>query len=332
MSATQTIRLGAEIFSRAQNGLNIAALRGDVKRPFRILLCGDPALIAELRSTILQPANGQEPTDDAPAMLETVAPQRRETIAGDDIKLIIFLGRPGDEHATLADLAHFKVPILALYVDPESSPGASPSAPSVGRIERMAVQALDAESLRPRVFPFIAESVKHVAVAVGRRYPVLRESICTAMTRDTARLALKISAASAMVDQVPLLGFVIGTVASAGDIVAISALQMNLTLKIGSVHLRDPDIGRAWELLPIIGGGLGWRALSRELAGFVPLAGLVIKSAIAYSGTMVVGEGAAFYYRTGRHMSRAQANELYSETKRSAMDMAREMIARLRSK
>ena len=332
MPATQTIQLGAEVFSRAHSGLNVAALRGDVKRPFRILFCGDPAYIAELRATFLSPAHGHEASDDAPAMLETIAPQRHETIAGDDIKLIVFLGRPGDEHASLADLVHFKVPILALFVDPESPPTMSVNLPAAERIERVIVPSLDAESLRLRAFPFIAEAVKSVSVAVGRRYPVLREAICTVMTRDTARLALKISAASAIVDQVPLLGFVIGTVASASDIVAISALQMNLTLRIGSTYMRDPDLGAVWELLPIIGGGLGWRALSRELAGFVPMAGLVIKSAIAYAGTMVVGEGAAFYYRTGRHMSSTQATELYADTKRAAMEMAREMIARLRGR
>ena len=51
-----------------------------------------------------------------------------------------------------------------------------------------------------------------------------------------------------------------------------------------------------------------------------------------YAGTIVVGEGAAFYYRTGGHMSAAQAGEIYVETKRAAIDLARDMIARLRSR
>ena len=332
MSASQAIHSGAEIFLRAKSGINIAALRGDVKRPFRILLCGDPALIVDFRATLLRESHGHRPSLEAAALLETIAPQRRETIVGDDVKLIVFLGRPCDENVSLDDLLPFKVPILALFVDADGTPTQVCKLPVAGKVERVLVAGLDSENLRPRVFPFMAEAVKNVAVAVGHCYPVLREAICTVITRDTARLALKISAASAMVDQVPLLGFVIGTVASAGDIVAISALQMNLTMKVGSIYARDPDIGTVWELLPIIGGGLGWRALSRELAGFLPMAGLVIKSAIAYAGTMVVGEGAAFYYRTGRHMSAAQAAELYAETKRAAMDIAREMITRLRNR
>jgi uncharacterized protein (DUF697 family) len=202
--------------------------------------------------------------------------------------------------------------------------------PSEGVVERMTVASLEAEHLRLSALPFMGEALKSVAVAVGRRYPLLREALCTVLTRDIARIALKIAAGSAIADQVPLLGFIIGRVASAGDIVAISAMQMNLALKIGSVYMRDPDLGSIWEMLPVIGGGLGWRALSRELLAFVPFAGLMIKAAIAYAGTIVVGEGAAFYYRTGRHMSAAQASELYAETRRAAMDIAREMIGRLR--
>jgi uncharacterized protein (DUF697 family) len=330
MDASQTIRLGAEIFSQS-HGVNVAAVRNDLKRPFRILFCGDPAYIAELRSAFLCVEEGQIVSDDAAGMLETILPQNHETLAGEDIKLIIFLGRAGDEHAPLSQLQHFHAPVLALYVDPNVSATTNWSMPVSGGVERIKLASLEPDQLRISALPFIAEALKSVAVAAGRRYVLLREAICTILTRDTARLALKISAGSAIVDQVPLLGFIIGRVASAGDIVAISAMQMNLTLRIGSVYMRDPDLGSVWEMLPVIGGGLGWRALSRELSGFIPIAGLAIKAAIAYAGTIVVGEGAAFYYRTGRHMSKSQAGELYAETKRAAIDIARDMIARLRS-
>jgi hypothetical protein len=81
-----------------------------------------------------------------------------------------------------------------------------------------------------------------------------------------------------------------------------------------------------------VGGGLGWRALSRELAGFVPVAGVLLKGAIAYAGTIVVGESINFYYHHGRHMSRSDAAKLYDETKTSAMQFARELVDRLRKK
>ena len=66
---------------------------------------------------------------------------------------------------------------------------------------------------------------------------------------------------------------------------------------------------------PIIGGGFGWRALARELAGFVPVAGIAIKGAIAYAGTIVVGEGVTFFLEHGKHMTKGQAAQLYERAK-----------------
>jgi len=79
-----------------------------------------------------------------------------------------------------------------------------------------------------------------------------------------------------------------------------------------------------------VGGGLGWRALSREISGFIPVAGVAIKGAIAYAGTIVVGEGAGFFYEYGRHMTAAQAGVLYEERKRAALAFARDLVAKLR--
>ena len=194
MSATQTIQLGAELFSRARHGINTTALRNDVRHPFRFLFCGDPALIAEMRSVLLRSEHGHDAADDAPPMLETLAPQRHETIAGDDIRLIIFLGRSSDGDARLEDLRHFKVPILALTVDETLPPSGAPSAPAAGQVERMRIESLELAALRPRVFPFMIECCKKISVAVGRRFPVLRDAACSALTRDTARTAMKVSA------------------------------------------------------------------------------------------------------------------------------------------
>ena len=129
-----------------------------------------------------------------------------------------------------------------------------------------------------------------------------------------------------------VLGVVLGAVASAGDMVAITGIQIALLMQIGATYGKDPDVSQIWELLPIVGGGFGWRMLSRELSGFIPFAGIAIKGAIAYAGTIVVGEGVSFYYAEGRHMTAAQAAALYDETKRAGLGFARELYARFRNK
>ncbi|GAC1583599.1 MAG: hypothetical protein NVS3B7_18960 [Candidatus Elarobacter sp.] len=112
---------------------------------------------------------------------------------------------------------------------------------------------------------------------------------------------------------------------------AITGIQMTLMLNIGATYGRDPDLSQMWELLPVVGGGFGWRALARELSGFIPVGGVFIKSAIAYAGTVVVGEGVTFYYRNGRQMGVEDASRVYDEAKTSAMTLAHNFLARFRN-
>jgi len=323
----------ADLLTLVRKGVNVGRVHTEARKPFRFFLCGDPALVAELRSLLLYaPVDANVPLDAA-STLETIDPERRQTVRGSDARCIIFLGRPGDvAGARIALLQPFRLPIFALTVDAASAATAPQplAAPLPGAVAEYTIARLDREALRGRVFPHIVDRCKGIEVAVGRRLPALRETVAAKLTRDAASSALKIAAASAVVDHVPLLGFVLGAVATAGDLVAITGIQIVLMMQIGATYGKEPDMQRIWDLLPIVGGGLGWRALSRELSGFIPVAGIAIKGAIAYAGTIVVGEGVGFFYEHGRHMTPAQATLLYDEKKRSALSFAREIVTRVR--
>ncbi len=311
---------------------NVAAVRNDVRRPFRFLLCGDPGLVAEFRALLLWARPDQTVPPDAVSTLETIDPPRRPAAPGPDARCVIFLGRPGDVAGARLDLLQqLRLPVFAVTVGALAPPTAQPlGPPHAGAVVEYVLPRLDRESLRGRLFPHLIERCKGIEIAVGRRLPALRETVVSKLTRDAASSALKVAAASAVVDNVPLLGVVLGMVASAGDTVAITGIQVVLLMQIGAIYGKEPDVGRVWDLLPVVGGGLGWRALSRELAGFVPVAGVAIKGAIAYAGTIVVGEGAGFFYEHGYHMTKTQAGQLYEEKKRSALAFARDVIARLK--
>jgi uncharacterized protein (DUF697 family) len=250
-----------------------------------------------------------------------------------EVRAAIFLGRRGDAAgADLSALQSLRVPIFALTVDPDAPPSGPPAPPSAGRWAEYVVPAISRESLRFRFFPHLIECAGGVEIAVGRNLPPLRENVATKLTRDAANNSLKVALASAVVDHIPLVGVVLGAFASAGDMVAITGIQVMLMLHIEAAYGRDPDVQRLWQLAPIVGGGFGWRALARELAGFVPIAGIPIKGAIAYAGTIVVGEGVTFFHEHGRHMSTLQAAQLYERTKNDALRFTRELIARFRNK
>ena len=271
---------------------------------------------------------------DAAACIETISPNAPLITEPSEVRVVIFLGYPGDrEGANLEPLKALNVPILALTVDPDGAPSRTARRARPGNRRRVRRQRdHQRRACKGRVFTHIVEASKGVEIAVGRRLPPLRETVAAKLTRDAANNALKVALASALVDHIPVVGVVLGAFASAGDMVAITGLQMMLLLHIEATYGSDPDVQRMWKLLPVIGGGFGWRTLARELAGFVPVAGIAIKGAIAYAGTIVVGESVTFFLEHGSHMSKAQASQLYDRTKDDALRFARDLILRFKQK
>jgi uncharacterized protein (DUF697 family) len=326
---------GGELFSILRKRIGAADAGAEVRKPFRFLLCGDPALVAEFRACLLRGKDGEEVPFDAAATLETIDPPRRPVVITPEARCVVFLGRRADfdGESTRAELQTLRLPIFNVIVDPAvSAPSGPAAAPAAGGIGEYETAALSPPLLRAKLFPQMLDRCKGVEVAVGRRLPGIRESVAIKLTRNAASSALKVAAASAIVDHVPFVGAIIGAVTSAGDMVAITGLQLALMMQIGAAYGKDPDVQRVWEMLPVVGGGFGWRALARELSGFIPVAGIPIKGAIAYAGTIVVGEATTFFYEHGRHMTAEDAAALYNETKAAALTFARDVVARLRKR
>ena len=321
----------AATYQKLRATLNLGAVQAGARRPFRFLLCGDPGLLASFRYIMLSGQQSDAIPLDAAATLETLPTNGNPPGDLDDARAIVFFGRPGDRGgAPLEPLCALKLPVFALTVDPDAAPAGPVAAPRPGEVADYIVPAIEIEALRGRFLPHLIDVCKGIEIAVGRRLPALRHTVAAKLTRDAALNALKVAGASAVVDHVPVLGVVLGAFASAGDMVAITGIQMMLMLQISATFGKDPDMNRMWELLPIVGGGFGWRALARELSGFIPVGGIVIKSAIAYAGTVVVGEGATFFELHGRHMNAHDAAQIYDDAKTSALQFAREIFTRLR--
>jgi uncharacterized protein (DUF697 family) len=321
----------AAIFQRLRGSLNAGAIQAGARRPFKFFVCGDPGLLGALRALLLAGQAGDFIPPEAAAAFETLDLAR--SVDTSDARAVICVGRATDRgQLGLERLAALRLPVLVLIVDAEvAAPSGPVQAPPAGGVEEYVVDHLGPDSLRGRFLPHLIDCCKGIEVAVGRRLPALRDTVAAKLTRDAAMAALKVAGASAVVDHVPILGVVLGAFASGADMFAITGIQMNLMLNIGATYGRDPDLGQMWELLPVVGGGFGWRALARELSGFIPVGGVFIKAAIAYAGTIVVGEGVAFFYRNGRQMNAQDAAVVYEEAKATAMTFARDILARFRN-
>jgi len=188
----------------------------------------------------------------------------------ENVAVLVWVGEPDEAQLRRADRAG--VPIVAV-TDADTVP-----------------YVLATELVR--VAPGHGFPVDEIAAAVARRLgedgtslaarlPVLRAAVCDHLVASFARRNGLIGAAV----------FVPGV-----DMPLLTLNQIRLVLRIALAYGEDVDNRRALELLGVVGAGLGFRAVARELLDFVPVAGWALKGAIAYGGTRAVGEAAVRYF------------------------------------
>jgi uncharacterized protein (DUF697 family) len=154
------------------------------------------------------------------------------------------------------------------------------------------------------------------AVSFGRFFPAFRPAAVKAVTDDMAVKNAKFAFAANLPTLIPFVGSLATT---AADLVFITKNQALLVYKIAAIHDRDlsDHIGIYQEMAPVIGAGFLWRTLAREAVSFLPFAaGTIPKVGIAYSGTVAVGQGADYYYRTGEKPSKEQLIRYYNRSLR----------------
>jgi len=160
----------------------------------------------------------------------------------------------------------------------------------------------------------IVSDLPGLAVALARRFPMFREPAIEHLIKEASRVNGQIAMLSAIPGVIPVASVFLPPAAVA-DIVMLTKNQIMLLLKIAaalgmSYHTRD----RLKEIVPVVAGAMGWRSLAREFVGMVPGGvGLLVKGAIAYAGTYVVGKGAEWFWCTGRELSRQQKERLYRQ-------------------
>jgi hypothetical protein len=160
----------------------------------------------------------------------------------------------------------------------------------------------------------IVKARDDLGLALARNfYPFRRpvvDHIITSVARENAIFAV----ASALPNVVPSfleLPWAIGEFASDTAFITMNQVRMAFLVAAAS----DKQVGydkQLAELISIAAGAFGWRALARELVGFIPLGGgLIPKGAIAFAATYVLGKGLEHFHGVGYGYTRAQRHDAY---------------------
>jgi uncharacterized protein (DUF697 family) len=147
-----------------------------------------------------------------------------------------------------------------------------------------------------------------VAVAPGETLPVaeIAERVAERADETGHQLAARLPALRPAVVESIVKGFSVqnGVLGVAifipgADFPVLTLNQIRMVLRIAAAYGEELDRQSALEVLSVVGVGLGFRAVSRQLAAVVPGLGWVVKGGIAYAGTRAIGEAAAAFFAAG---------------------------------
>jgi uncharacterized protein (DUF697 family) len=160
-------------------------------------------------------------------------------------------------------------------------------------------------------------------LALGRYFALFRVPIARHLINDSSFTNAAYSFGTGVAEVVPVLNIPMNVT----DVFVLTKNQIFLVYKIGLALGMPTDLQSYFATFGgILGAGFFWRQTARSLVGLIPAWGIIPKVAVAYAGTEVVGTAVLHWYLTGRHITKEQIRQLYTQ----AFARAKKLVPRLR--
>ena len=296
--------------------VDLEAIRREAGRRLRILVIGEDTADADALAIRLAEGGG-DPTRwltaiDAPlaapaagAAAEPAGP----VVDGPDV-VITVLRSSGQSDAMKAARhvwASRRVRLLTVVVGGSEGAG---SVTTEGDTARVAVAGLDAEGIQCVVDGLVGIVEPDRRIALARQIPLTRPKVFNALIEETARTNAGYSFSTGLAEVVPILDIPLNI----GDMLVLTKNQLMMSYRIA---LAAGKTGRPREMIAeivgVLGGGLVFRQLARQLVGLVPVIGIVPKVAVAYGGTWAIGKAVVAWATGGGRLSADRLKQLSRE-------------------
>ena len=162
-------------------------------------------------------------------------------------------------------------------------------------------------------------------LAFAHQLPPFRRPVFDLTIEQTARANATYSFTTGLAESVPVLTVPLNL----GDMVILTKNQLLMSYRLVLASGRDGEPRKLLtEILGVLGGGMLFRQLARQLVGFIPVAGLIPKVAIAYGGTWAIGKAVALWASEGRAVTVDTVRTLSTEGLERGRQLARDLVAR----
>lgn len=183
--------------------------------------------------------------------------------------------------------------------------------PDRRRIRYEHVVELSSDEPVERIRQAVVRVGEDLELALGRTFPALRQPAAMHVVQMTSRVNGQFALASNLPALIPVVG---GVLAAGADTIVLTKNQLMMIYKLAAIHGRDLDnrFRIYQEMAPVVGAGLFWRTVARDLAAMIPFAaGAVPKVAIAFAGTFAAGMAAHVYYHEGKRVDSRRMRQFY---------------------
>jgi uncharacterized protein (DUF697 family) len=250
--------------------VDLDAIRREALAPFDLAIIGEATLAERIRGEL-------SPVGAAPHRFIHVNPPG----GAPTVPTAVILVTPPGAHSvdldqTLRYLTSRNVPHALVVADV-----AGPLEPALSEAAGAIVRALPVEA----------------RLGFAHQLPAFRAPLYELVIEETARANASFAFTSGLAETVPILTLPLNL----GDMVVLTKNQLLMGYRLVLASGRDGEPKRLiGELLGVLGGGLVFRQLARQLVGLIPVVGILPKVAVAYGGTWAIGRAVVLWVTEGR--------------------------------
>ena len=169
-----------------------------------------------------------------------------------------------------------------------------------GEQARVAVETLDEGALEAIATALVSVVGDDQQVALGAHFPSLRPAVFARTIERTSRANASFAMTTGLAETIPILTAPLNL----GDIVVLTKNQLMMCYRLALSAGRDDEPRKMMgEIIGVLGGGVLFRQIARQLVGLIPIAGLLPKVAIAYAGTYAIGRAMVAWTTEGRQVT-----------------------------
>jgi hypothetical protein len=184
------------------------------------------------------------------------------------------------------------------------------SALQIGENARVAIAAWDDGAIDPIAAALLSVEPDDSRLALARQLPPLRQPVFDVLIKETSQANASFALTTGLAEVVPILTAPLNI----GDIVILTKNQLLMGLRIvlaaGRTGTPSELIG---EIAAVLGSGFLFRQAARQLVGLIPIAGIVPKVAIAYSGTWAIGRAVVLWVTEGKEVTATTVQRFATE-------------------